>query len=112
MRRPKIPESIRIGCYDYKVQVRTNVESIGNANVGEFSPREVLIVVNTQMDPIYSLNTLIHEINHAIMYVESTSHTEDWSNEYIVNLMANAWVQIYRDNPELLKYIVETSKCK
>lgn len=60
------------------------------------------------------VDTLIHEINHAVWKVGHLSDKKQ-GEERAVSVMASTWTQIYRDNPWLLDWIakhLELSKKK
>ena len=48
------------------------------------------------------LDTLMHEINHAIIWANSVSLSDE---ESIVSGITPGWTQVYRDNPWLLDWI-------
>lgn len=50
------------------------------------------------------VDTLIHEVNHAVWKVGQLSNKKQ-NEERAVAVMASIWTQIYRDNPRLLDWI-------
>lgn len=103
---PNPPKSLRIGPYDIKIKSFEHAQALAVGRYGEFSSVELTIRVDFLINPIKSLNTLLHEINHALAWISGITF-ESADEEAIVQIMANGWVQIYRDNPELLEYIRE-----
>ena len=56
------------------------------------------------------LTTLLHEINHAIFNLYHIVNEDE--EEDIVTVLGVAWAQVYRDNPELIKFITKSMKGK
>lgn len=84
-------------------------EGIGQAKkrYGEYSYNTSTIYVGLSYPITIILHTLIHEINHAIFWLYNIEKDDD--EERIVNTMANAWVQVYKDNPKLVEFIRKAS---
>lgn len=57
-----------------------------------------------------ALESLLHEISHAIWWVYRLN--DDDKEERIVSVMGMAWTQVYRDNPWLIEWIAESMKPK
>ena len=51
---------------------------------------------------IMVVDTLMHEINHAIIWANAVSLSDE---ESIVSGITPGWTQVYRDNPWLLDWI-------
>ena len=105
----KFPDSIRVGYATYSINVfKEGVgEAAGIMGSCDHYDREILIRLDY---PNYEiLNTLLHEINHAIFKVYRIDVDED-DEERVVLSFTNAWVQVYRDNPDLLRYMVNALK--
>src|SRR5690606_40211864 len=83
----------------------TTIASHAAGRFGEFSNLEMLVRVDSSVNPMKVLDTLIHEINHAIYWAYGIEDED--KEERIVGTMATAWAQIYRDNPDLLRFIGE-----
>lgn len=58
------------------------------------------------------VNTLLHEVLHLHCRKASAEHVDDFRKieEYIVNLMAISFCEIVTDNPELVRWMVNTLK--
>ena len=54
------------------------------------------------------MNTLIHELFHAIFYVYNIEEKDE--EERVVNTFANGWHQVLSDNPAMLNYLKRTLK--
>lgn len=69
---------------------------------------ESTIRLDGGMNPIKAVDTLLHEINHAIYWAYGIN--DDDKEERVVGTFATAWTQVFRDNPRLLQYITESLK--
>lgn len=107
----KLPDLIKIGYAIYSVEPFK--EGVGEAKrrLGECNHLTKTICMRFDVPNYEILNTLIHEINHAIFQVYFIDPEED-NEERIVTTLANAWTQVYKDNPELIKFISKMSKGK
>lgn len=100
-----LPTSVRVAAFDVTIEDWTPIASHAAGRFGEFSNLEMLIRVDSSVNPMKVLDTLIHEINHAIYWAYGIEDED--KEERIVGTMATAWAQIYRDNPDLLRFIGE-----
>ena len=58
------------------------------------------ISVCTKQAPVAELDTLLHEVIHAIEYKMGMDHNEDWTRR-----IATGLVGVFRDNPDFMKYM-------
>jgi hypothetical protein len=105
-----LPKAIRVAAYDIKVINWDTHTACANRRFGEFCALEFCIRVDATVDPMKVLNTLIHEINHAVYWAYGLEDED--KEERVVSTMAIGWTQIYRDNPHLIRWIEATSKPK
>ncbi len=103
-----LPKSLRIGPFDYTVEDWEPREAANDRRYGEVSHVLLRIRVDTCHGPLQALNTLLHEIMHAIWHQYSMG--KDDEEERSIEIMAGAWTQVYRDNPDLLRFIGEAVK--
>ena len=102
----KLPDTIRVGPYDFALVRLAMNEAMAKPRLGEFSSRAHRIeIVADAPSKLDALDTLLHEINHAIFWAYQI-YDED-KEERTVAMMATAWVQVYRDNPWLIGWIGE-----
>jgi len=101
-----LPKAIRVGAFDFAVEVLKPMTAGALRRFGEFSAMENCIRVDPNADRIKVLDTLLHEINHAVFWAYNIDDKDD--EERTVGHMASAWTQIYRDNPDLLRFISES----
>jgi hypothetical protein len=63
------------------------------------------ITVAPNQSPVSELDTLLHEVIHAVEYKMGREHNEDWTRSISTGLVA-----VLRDNPEFVKYILKKLK--
>lgn len=102
----KLPEVIKVACFDVKIEDWKPISAAASSRFGEFSCLESLIRIDTSIDRIKVIDTLLHEICHAIYWAYGIEDGD--KEERVVGFFATAWTQIYRDNPHLLEYIKHT----
>lgn len=106
----KLPTKIKVAAFDIEVVKWPFKEATAYARFGEFSCLEQLIRIDETMNTIKTVDTLIHELNHAIYWAYGIDDAD--KEERIVGTFATAWTQVYRDNPELLAFITESLRVK
>lgn len=97
-----LPSEVRVGGFTYKVYERSDFVK----NQGAFGTCDndlSIIMIGRDLTKAMQLNTLIHEIFHAIYYVYSIQDNDE--EERVVNTFANGWHQVLNDNPQLVNYI-------
>lgn len=99
----KRPKSLRIMGRQYGVNwEKTNL--LGSSAVGFCINTKLEIVVQDGLHPVEELDTLLHEIFHAIWFQMSINeHTPE--EEVIVRKMAGGLTQVLMDNAHLQDYI-------
>lgn len=103
MRGVALPESLRIGAFDVKVE-RWHPHAAGaQSRYGEWSSLELTVRLDVSVHPLKVLDTLLHEINHAVYWAYGL--VDEDNEERTVFTLSKAWTQIYRDNPDLLPWI-------
>lgn len=104
----KLPIKIKVGIFDYDIIAWEANSATANRRFGEFSAVENCIRVDVLAHKFKVVDTLVHEINHAIFYVYKLEDADN--EERICGTMASAWAAVYRDNPDLLKWLIKYSK--
>ena len=97
---------LNIGGQSFKVQFMKHVKSSNDGQYiqGEMSSQEGRISIRNSR-PFLEVDTLIHEILHALEYKGGLEH-----NEYWVNRIATGLAQVFKDNPRLIEFIVQKLK--
>jgi hypothetical protein len=102
-----LPSCIKVGGFDYKVYERGDfVKTQGQ--FGQCDNDVGVILVGTDLTKAMQVNTLIHEIFHAIYYVYNIEEKDE--EERVVNTFANGWHQVLSDNPSLVNYVKRMTK--
>lgn len=100
----KLPASVRVGPYDFRLEKWCSHAANGARSWGECSSCEFVIRIQDNIPrPEKALDTLLHEIGHALFWTYKLQ--DDDKEERVVSTMATAWTQIYRDNPWLIDWI-------
>ena len=102
-----LPPSVRIGAFDYRIETVDKLEGdLGQDAWGLYSPAKLLIQFErNHPDRFNAIDSVLHEINHAIYGIYALSRGDN--EERIVSVMATGWTQVLRDNPDLVKWIVQ-----
>lgn len=98
----EIPKSVKVGPYTFKVYARSRAWYNTHGVFGNMVADTLEINVCGHLAPIVTLDTLLHEILHAVYYVYHLDDKDD--EERIVSTLATAMTGVYRDNPFLCAY--------
>lgn len=98
-----LPSSIRVAAFDIEIRQWTAHDGDDRGCFGEFSARQQSIRVDESLKPQKLLDTTLHELNHAVWWAYNLDDED--KEERVVATYATAWVQIWRDNPEFLKWM-------
>lgn len=104
---PKPPGSIKVAGLDVEVELMSPREAHSVELFGSFSSVEMIIRIDDTLPLWKMLDTLLHEIFHAIFFIYHLE--DDDKEERTVGVMGTAWTQVLRDNPDLLKFISRTA---
>ena len=99
-----IPESIKIGYRDYKLEEWKQTVATANEAQGQFFQKEGIIGYVTTEEGVSHANTIIHEILHAIIYQWNIELGEK-EEEHLVSALSNGLTTVLVDNPELINYL-------
>lgn len=98
-----LPSNIRIGYADYSVEDWAYTEALSNGNDGECHNQTRTIRVRNDLNPGRKANVLLHEILHAAYNMGDLS--DGCSEEKVVTVLANQLTQVWRDNPEFIRFM-------
>lgn len=73
--------------------------------LGLFHPERELIQVKAGQTPVEEVDTLLHEVIHAIEHKNGVEYKEEW-----VHPIATGLVAVFRDNPWLLDHLKDKLK--
>ena len=84
-------------------------------NYGQYLSRENRIEIQPDLSSVDEVNTLLHEILHASVWVCSLTQSgqpleESKDEELVINSLTNSLTQIFIDNEWLLPYLIEKLK--
>lgn len=97
----KLPKSLRIGPFDYAVRMWTDEQSKSHEADGMCS--ETTIFIRRSLEDQRMLETLLHELLHAIHDIADLGDKSD--EEEFTRRSAPLLLCVFRDNPELLSLI-------
>lgn len=104
----KLETVLRIGYADFSIfTTDEDRKEIDNA-MGICYPNLHEIFISTKYNEIETVNTLIHEILHAV-YHQANLECGD-TEERLVCTLTNGLVAVFRNNPQLVKYIKRLNK--
>lgn len=105
------PTTVRVGYRTFKIERWDTTKARAAHCTGQMCPFTATISVDaTRIDqePIEAGNTLLHEIMHACWLVGGVS--DDDKEERTVAILTNQLCQVWRDNPDVIAYLTESSK--
>lgn len=98
-----LPEKIKVAAFDIVIENWHPHKANTHDCYGEFTYNDLTIRIDMTIPRTKILDTFLHEVNHVIYWAWKVSDED--KEERIVSAMATGWTQIYRDNPEVLKFI-------
>ncbi len=104
----KLPSKIKVAAFTIDIVNWQHHSAAAQGSFGEFSCLENVIRVDRSTNRFKLVDTLIHEINHAIYWAYGLEDED--KEERIVGTFATAWTQIYRDNPDILDFLQSAVK--
>lgn len=110
-----VERKIKIGYQDIAIERETSTFQKQTDCYGEYDHRKNSITIQTGLSPLDEANTLVHEILHAVSYINSltvSGQPLDGENkeEVVINQFTNGLVQVFRDNKWLLTYLRDKLK--
>ena len=109
----ELPNSIKIGYINYQFDFWPDSFSSTEKAQGEFFEEAGKIGLKESAIPsIQGVNTLLHEILHAVVYEHSLTCdgnvlSTDTNEEIVVNSITNGLMTVIKDNPWFLKFLQE-----
>ena len=100
-----IVSSVKIGGHDFSVVMDNDIRHEMGV-MGYTNPEECIIKISSTQVPSQMLNTVIHEVIHALHYDTDLMRELDQSTEeHITTVMANSVCCFIRDNPKFVEMI-------
>lgn len=102
----KLPPSILVGPFDFKIEIATHLVSSGRGEWGSCSLFTFVISVQEDFPSVVkAVDTFLHEVGHAIWFAMRLDDGD--KQERIIASLATGWVGVYRANPWLLGWLAE-----
>jgi len=104
-----IPDKIKVGYKEYKLEEWKQTVASANEAQGQFFSKEGVIGYVTTEKGVSHANTILHEIMHAIIY-QWNIELDEKVEELVVNSLSNGLTTVLVDNPKLMDYFKEKIK--
>ena len=105
-------QNLKVGYQDIELQVTTPdfKKDVLTDCYGQYIQRENVIQVQADLTKLDEVNTVLHELFHAIAYISGETGDGgvlqgDSKEERLINSFTNYFVQVLRDNKWLLPYL-------
>ena len=103
-----LPTHIRVGYRTYLIHPLSQYDMERLERHGETNKRRGEVYVCNEDDPLVVLDTLLHEVKHAIWNEYNLGDTEE--EEKAVHMLATGLTQVLYDNEELVKVCMNLLK--
>lgn len=102
----ELPQSLRVGYLDYTIEDWKPSEAYVNGRYGECDRHHLVIRVRADLPPTRKAETLLHEVLHAAYDMGHVADKDE--EEQTVAVLASQLAQIWRDNPDLIRFLEQT----
>lgn len=96
----KLPKTVRVGSLTYTVDSK---EPRDEDLIGLTNTREAIIEVHPGIADELQASTFWHELFHALWFDAGLDTVDDASEEQVVDMLSARFVDLVRDNPNILK---------
>lgn len=106
-----LPSQIKVGPFTFDVKKAEKlIDDDGKTGLwGLYLPECHSIILSEEMDtPAKLAEIVIHEVGHAIWDMMRLGKRP--KEEKVVTYMARGWLQVYQENPGLLKWLNEATR--
>ena len=101
-----MPKSVRVGCYDFRLEPMTKRESGAEEAYGVCHFDDLLISYAEGHSPQLLGNTILHELLHAVHFVMGLpTGSETGTEEMFTTAGTNGLQILWRDNPQLITWL-------
>tara|TARA_R100000152_G_scaffold16723_1_gene8274 strand:- start:443 stop:820 length:378 start_codon:yes stop_codon:yes gene_type:complete len=105
-------QNLKVGYQDIELQVTAPdfKKDVLTDCYGQYIQRENVIQIQSDLTKLDEVNTVLHELFHAIAYISGETGDGgvlqgDSKEERLINSFTNYFVQVLRDNKWLLPYL-------
>lgn len=106
MRKVSPPETIKIGPHTFRVVVVPDEMLLDQGSYGHTALRKLVIAIDGATPFTQEADTVLHECIHAML---SSTTLEEAIEEQVASALAPALLSCLRDNPDLVKYILQNN---
>jgi len=108
MARKRHPKTVKIGYMDFHINPRTRRWANRNKAMGMITFQNHHKQIEYDKTEVRNeiANTILHEILHGIAYVFDIHFKSAREEEKFVRTMANGLSTVFKDNPDILKWLV------
>lgn len=100
-----LPYTLKIGYRDYAVDYLPTAVAVAGAMLGQCDTRIPEISVREGLTDLDTAQVLLHELFHAI-WDSGCLHTMEPTEETVVSVLSNGFMQVWRDNPDLREFLI------
>ena len=104
-----IPDKIKVGYKEYKLEEWKQTVASANEAQGQFFSKEGVIGYVTTEKGVSHANTILHEVMHAVIQ-QWNIELDEKVEELVVNGLSNGLTTVFVDNPKLMDYFKEKIK--
>lgn len=101
-----LPSTVRVGPFDFAIKPWAHLDAHGSRRYAECNTLALEIKIDEMLPlthPVKAIDSLLHEIGHAIWWCYGIQRED--TEERIVSTTATAMTALFRDNPDLVRWI-------
>ena len=103
-------QNLKVGYQDIELGNYPDFKDVLTDCYGQYIQRENVIQIQSDLTKLDEVNTVLHELFHAIAYISGETGDGgvlqgDSKEERLINSFTNYFVQVLRDNKWLLPYL-------
>lgn len=107
--RRKTPKRIKVGYSTFKLIPRSHHWGVRNKAFGTCHPEEGKICFDSTLKKAEVVNTIIHEMLHAVVYMFDINFKSTREEERVVRKMANGLQLVFSENPQFLEWVLQNT---